>query len=108
MGTMKTIDDISREKTVLDGAERFVGRDDSGDFKITGSNMRGSINNGWTSVTDTWTYSSADSPSFTFTIPGDVTGAYWEGMKVKLTIDRAGKYKLTSTLYLHTLKRSKY
>ena len=31
----KTIDDISRTKTVVDGTERVPGRDSSGDFKIT-------------------------------------------------------------------------
>ena len=31
----KTIDDISRTKTVIDGTERVPGRDSLGDFKIT-------------------------------------------------------------------------
>lgn len=39
----KTIDDISRTKTVIDGTERIPGRDSSGDFKITAENMISSV-----------------------------------------------------------------
>ena len=35
----KTIDDISRTKTVIDGTERVPGRDSLGDFKITMTNL---------------------------------------------------------------------
>lgn len=35
----KTIDDISRTKTVIDGTERVPGRDSLGDFKITIANL---------------------------------------------------------------------
>ena len=39
----KTIDDISRIKTVIDGTERVPGRDSSGDFKITITNLISSL-----------------------------------------------------------------
>jgi len=39
----KTIDDISRTKTVIDGTERVPGRDSSGDFKITIANLISSL-----------------------------------------------------------------
>ena len=39
----KTIDDISRTKTVIDGSERVPGRDSSGDFKITITNLISSL-----------------------------------------------------------------
>jgi len=39
----KTIDDISRTKTVIDGSERVPGRDGSGDFKITITNLISSL-----------------------------------------------------------------
>lgn len=39
----KTIDDISRTKTVIDGTERVPGRDSSGDFKITITNLISSL-----------------------------------------------------------------
>lgn len=40
----------------------------------------------WTAAGETWTYASADDPTFTFTIAGvDKTTKYYPGMKVKLT-----------------------
>lgn len=39
----KTIDDITRTKTSLDGTERIPSRDDLGDFKITVDNLKASI-----------------------------------------------------------------
>ncbi len=43
------------------------------------------ISNGWVFVNETWTYASADSPTFTFTISGDLTTKYYPGMRLKLT-----------------------
>lgn len=39
----KTIDDITRTKTSVDGTERIPARDDTGDFKITVNNLKASI-----------------------------------------------------------------
>jgi hypothetical protein len=41
--------------------------------------------NGWISAGETWTYASADDPTFTFTVAADVTTKYSAGMKIKLT-----------------------
>jgi hypothetical protein len=41
--------------------------------------------NGWVTSGLTMTYASADSPTFTATVPGDVTGVLSAGMKIKLT-----------------------
>lgn len=41
--------------------------------------------NGWITLGLTMTYASADSPTFTATVPGDVTGVLSAGMKLKLT-----------------------
>ena len=41
--------------------------------------------NGWTACGVTFTYASADAPTFTMTAPGDLTGTYNAGMKIKLT-----------------------
>lgn len=44
------------------------------------------IDDGWIGAGETWTYASADAPTFTFTIAGvDLTGKYSAGMRVKLT-----------------------
>ena len=40
---------------------------------------------GWISAGETWTYASADDPTFTFTVAADVTTKYSAGMKIKLT-----------------------
>lgn len=40
---------------------------------------------GWFPVSDTWTYSSADSPVFVATVPSDATAKYSPGMRVRLT-----------------------
>ena len=40
---------------------------------------------GWISAGETWTYESADDPTFTFTVGADVTTKYSVGMKIKLT-----------------------
>jgi hypothetical protein len=40
---------------------------------------------GWTLAGETWTYASADSPTFTFTVAADVTTKYSVGMRLRLT-----------------------
>ncbi len=47
---------------------------------------------GWTNIGETWTYASADSPTFTATVTGDLTGVYAPGMRVKLTQSSTTKY----------------
>lgn len=49
------------------------------------------INDGWTEANETWTYASADDPTFTFTISGDKTGKYTPGSRLRLK--QAGAYK---------------
>lgn len=40
---------------------------------------------GWIPAEETWTYASADDPTYTFTVNADVTTKYSVGMKIKLT-----------------------
>jgi hypothetical protein len=40
---------------------------------------------GWVAASETWTYASADAPTFTFTVAADVTTKYTVGMRVKYT-----------------------
>jgi len=47
---------------------------------------------GWINVGETWTYASADAPTFTFTVAGDETGRYSPGMRIKLTQSSTAKY----------------
>jgi hypothetical protein len=47
---------------------------------------------GWMPANETWTYASADSPTFTFTVAGDKTSKYSPGMRIKLTQSGTVKY----------------
>ena len=43
------------------------------------------LQTGWISAGETWTYASADDPTYTFTISGDLTTKYYAGMRISLT-----------------------
>jgi len=43
------------------------------------------LGTGWVEADETWTYASADDPTFTFTVAADVTTKYSAGMRIKLT-----------------------
>ncbi|HQJ93162.1 MAG TPA: hypothetical protein PLI71_09850 [Clostridia bacterium] len=45
---------------------------------------------GWIPSHETWTYASADDPTYTLTISGDKTAKYYPGMRVKLTQSTGG------------------
>lgn len=45
---------------------------------------------GWINADETWTYASADDPTYTFTVPTDLTGKYAAGMRIKLTQSTGG------------------
>jgi hypothetical protein len=49
---------------------------------------------GWTNVGETWTYASADSPTYSATLSGDFTNIYSPGMRIKLTQSSTTKYFL--------------
>jgi hypothetical protein len=51
---------------------------------LTSPTMSGTWD-GWISAGETWTYASADDPTYTFTVAADVTTKYSAGMKIKLT-----------------------
>jgi hypothetical protein len=53
--------------------------------KTLTSPLFGGTIDGWVSAGETWTYASADDPTYTFTVAADVTTKYSAGMKIKLT-----------------------
>lgn len=54
---------------------------------------------GWVAAGETWTYASADAPTFTFTVTGDVSSKYSVGMRLKLTQATGGtKYFLVTKI----------
>jgi hypothetical protein len=55
---------------------------------------------GWIDKTaETWTYASADSPTFTFTISGDLTATYQVGQRIKLTQTTVKYFIITAVVY---------
>ncbi len=54
---------------------------------------------GWIPINETWTYASADSPTFTFTVPGDLTNKYSPGMRIKLTQSSVAYFIITAVSY---------
>lgn len=57
------------------------------------------LRNGWVEAGETWTYASADDPTYTFTVAGDVTGKYHVGMRVKLTQTTVKYFIITAVSY---------
>lgn len=55
-----------------------------GQTQIKNRQISGGLD-GWIPAEKTWTYASADDPTFTFTVAADVTTKYSAGMRVKLT-----------------------
>src|SRR4249920_1719963 len=47
---------------------------------------------GWSASPDTWTFNSADAPNYYIQVTGDRTGAYWPGMRFRLTSAGVVKY----------------
>jgi hypothetical protein len=54
---------------------------------------------GWVPISDTWTYASADSPTFTFTITGDKTYYFRAGARIKLTQTTVKYFIVTAASY---------
>jgi hypothetical protein len=53
---------------------------------------------GWVAAGETWTYASADAPTFTFTISGDKTGKYSPGMRLRLTQGGSVKFFIVTVV----------
>lgn len=54
---------------------------------------------GWAAAGEIWTYASADTPTFTFTISGDKTSKYSPGMRIKLTQTTVKYFIITAVSY---------
>lgn len=55
---------------------------------------------GWVPVSESWSYLSADSPSFEISITGDKTSKYSPGMKVRLTQTTVKYFIITKVEYI--------
>lgn len=68
------------------------------DLPVTGAS--GIPVDGWVAAGETWTYASADDPTFTFTVAGvDLTTKYQSGMRVKLTQTTAKYFIITKVAF---------
>lgn len=73
---------------VQDWSVAYGDQPDSTKWDILGTNdaaLDNAIGTGWIPFPGTFTYASADSPTFTFTISGDYSGVLSPGMRIKLT-----------------------
>lgn len=59
----------------------------------------GGTDDGWVAAGETWTYASADDPTYTFTISGDQTDKYNAGMRIKLTQTTTKYFLITAVSY---------
>ena len=64
--------------------------------KITAENL---TVGGWIPAGETWTYASADDPTFTFTISGDKTSKYSAGMRISLVQTSTKYFIITKVAY---------
>jgi len=80
--------------TDLIGTDEYVLARSGATKKIDASDLASEIlalgsgsssSDGWAAAGETWTYASADSPTFTFTVAADVTTKYAVGQRIKLT-----------------------
>ncbi len=53
----------------------------------------------WLPAFETWTYASADDPTYTLTITGDFTSKYWAGMRVRLVQTTTKYFIVTKVAY---------
>lgn len=53
---------------------------------------------GWQLVSDSWTYASADAPTYTITVPSGAASLYGVGDKIKLTHSAAVKYFIVTAV----------
>jgi len=67
--------------------------------KTLTSPLFGGTIDGWISAGETWTYASADDPTYTFTVPTDLTTKYSAGMKIKLTNASVKYFIITKVAY---------
>jgi hypothetical protein len=70
-------------------------KDDAGNINTSFSTSW----DGWQAAGETWTYASADAPTFTFTVPTDLTTKYYPGMRIKLTQTTVKYFIITAVAY---------
>ena len=97
-----TSDDTPAALTVAE--QTLVGRKTSGNVAaLTATEVRTLLSveessSGWTALTDTWSYSSADAPTYVLSVDADVTAIIGVGQRLKLTNDSSVKYFIVTAV----------
>ena len=73
------------------------------DTKTTLATVLSTIASGWTSISATLTYSSADAPTYVCTTSSDMTGSIGVGMRIKLTHSASTKYFIVTAINASTI-----
>lgn len=86
-------DAVKLAEVYVDASVTTVSNGDITDSRSEVS-LTGSAENtgGWESAAETWTYNSADDPTYTFYASGDQTGVYSPGMRIRLVQGGSTKY----------------
>lgn len=80
------------EATSLAATDNFVIATGGATKRVTAATL---LATGWIPAGETWTYGTADDPTYTFTISGDLTGKYSAGMRIRVTQATGGtKYAI--------------
>lgn len=93
----KQIKDYSA-KTALESTDQLIIQEAGDTTKKTTVAELGTVD-GWIPAGETWTYASADDPTYTFTITGDYTTKYSVGMKLRLTQTTVKYFIITAVSY---------
>lgn len=73
------------------------------DTKTTLATVLSTIASGWTSISATLTYSSADAPTYVCTTSSDLTGSIGVGMRIKLTHSASTKFFIVTAIDASTI-----
>lgn len=73
-----------------DALDQLADRVTVAESDIAALTTGGITSSGWVAAGETWTYASADDPTYTFTISGDLTTKYSAGMRIRLSQSTGG------------------
>lgn len=82
-----------------DALDELASRVETAESDIASLSAGGISSAGWVAAGETWTYASADDPTFTFTVSGDVTTKYSAGMRVRLVQTTTKYFIITAVSY---------